>query len=148
MSLQRNKAHSACTRMCTSQVWALWKLWVSRETTDWINLSCNQAITKYWSVFFFIIIKLTRKSSGGGIFFKHLHEALFFNKSPVHLNLATEPTLQQAENMLQVLEGISRSPGRMAALLEINANENILRWLLHSPIFNYVLIPKKEEHCR
>jgi len=41
--------------------------------------------------------------------------------------LATEPTLQQAENMLQVLEGISRSPGRMAALLEINANENILR---------------------
>lgn len=95
-----NKAHSACTRMCISQAWVLWKLWISGQIADWINLSCNWAINKYWSGLFFLIINLTRASSGGGIFFKHLYEALLFIKSQIHMNLTTQPTLQPAENVL------------------------------------------------
>lgn len=131
--------------MCISQAWVLWKLWTSRQTAYWINLSCNRAITKYWPGLFFLKIILRRARSGGGIFSKHLHETLLFIKSPLHMNLTTQPTLQPAENMLQVFEDISRSPGRMAALLKRNANENILRWLLYSPITYCILTPKRRD---
>lgn len=126
-----------------SQVWVSWKLWISRQITDWINLSCNRAFTKHWPGLFFFIINLTRKRSGGGIFFKHLYEILLFIKSPTHMNLTSQPTLQPAEHMLQILERISMSPSRMKALLERNANVNVLRGLLHSCILNGIFIPKK-----
>lgn len=131
-----------------SQVWISWKLWISRQITDWINLSCNWAFTKHWPGLFFFIINLTRKRSGGGIFFKHLYEILLFIKSPIHMNLTSQPTLQPAEHMLQILERISTSPSRMKDLLERNANVNVLRGLLHSCILNGIFIPKNEGQCR
>lgn len=80
-----NKPHTACTRMCISQAWVLWKLWISRQIADWINLSCNWAVTKYWPGLFLLIIHLKRKMLQEEIFFKHPYEAVLFIESLIHV---------------------------------------------------------------
>lgn len=69
----------------------------------------------------FLVINLTRARRKNS--FKHLYEALLLIKSQIHVNLTTQTALQPAENMLQVLKGLCRSPGRIAALLERNYNK-------------------------